>query len=115
MASVPVVGWGDLQIIDKLGEGGFADVFRAVYQGQVVCVKQWRCQELPPDQLHLFQREVQIGSMIRHPNCVTLFAICLQPLALVMEFVDGLDLYDLIHNPGFQLTVLSFAIDPTGD
>lgn len=86
-------------------------MYKGVFRGQTVCVKRWRYQDLPPDQVQLFQREVQIGSMIRHPNCCQLLAICLQPISLVLEFVDGFDLYDLIHNPQFNMTV-RFLLHP---
>jgi len=95
-----------VQILDKVGEGGFADIYKAIYRGQLCALKQWRQKDLPPEQLQLFQREVQIGGLICHPNCVTLHAVCLQPICLLMEFVDGCDLYDLIHDPSVTLTVL---------
>eukprot|EP00698_Gefionella_okellyi_P009791 TRINITY_DN250_c0_g1_i2.p1 TRINITY_DN250_c0_g1~~TRINITY_DN250_c0_g1_i2.p1 ORF type:complete len:293 (-),score=45.13 TRINITY_DN250_c0_g1_i2:127-1005(-) len=112
--NVPVIPYEDIQILETIGNGGFADIFKALYRGQPVAVKRWRVQDFAADQLQLFQREVQIGSSVRHANCVTLYAVTLQPFALVMEYVDGLDLYDLIHNPSNTLTwamIRQMAID----
>ena len=105
MSEVAVINWSEISTIEKVGEGGFADVYKATFRGMLVGVKMWRYQQLPPEQVQLFQREVQVGATIDHPNCVKLYAVCLDPVALVMEFIDGCDLYDLLHNPQVAMTV----------
>ncbi len=88
---------------DKVGEGGFGDVFRATDDntGMDVAVKCSRPQESCKiqDFEQRFMREVSCISKLRHPGIVQLFDYGSLPdktLYIVMEYVCGLNLDVLI-------------------
>lgn len=90
-------------IEDKLGDGGFGDVFRARDIGTgidvaIKCSRPGDSKQLP-DQQQRFMREVACSSKLRHPNIVQVYeygALSDGTLYLVMEFVCGKNLEDLI-------------------
>ena len=88
---------------DKVGDGGFGDVFRAVDDntGMEVAIKCSRPQESSriQDFEQRFLREVACISKLRHPGIVQLFdygALPDKTFYLVMEYVCGLNLDVLI-------------------
>ena len=88
---------------DKVGNGGFGDVFRAVDDntGMEVAIKCSRPQESSriQDFEQRFLREVACISKLRHPGIVQLFdygALPDKTFYLVMEYVCGLNLDVLI-------------------
>ena len=58
------ISYDDIKIDRQLGEGGFAEVFKGVYQGVDVAVKRWKIQSLPADQMELFRREVECNKFV---------------------------------------------------
>ncbi|MCL2325158.1 MAG: serine/threonine protein kinase [Proteobacteria bacterium] len=90
-------------IEEKIGEGGFGDVFRArdVVSGMEVAIKCSRPSGAArlPDHQQRFLREVSCASKVRHPNIVQVFdygALADGTLYLVMEYVCGTNLEVLI-------------------
>ena len=55
--------------------------------------------ETGQDQQQLFVRELQVGSRLNHPNVVRCLGFCVSPLALVLEYVPGRELFDALHDP----------------
>ncbi len=81
------------KILDRLGKGRTAGVYKAVHQlGQVVAIK-----VLPPSRaqkpqiLARFQREIRLALKLKHPNVVRSFQIGKTGGLhyLVMEYLDG--------------------------
>ena len=90
-------------IEEKIGEGGFGDVFRArdLNSGMEVAMKcSHPCDpEKMNDKEQRFLREVSCISKLRHPNIVQMYEYGTLPdktLFLVMEYVQGFNLEDLI-------------------
>lgn len=96
---------GNYVILEKLGQGGMAQVFKAQHRRmkRLVALK-----ELPPavakDPLAVkrFQREVEAAAKLAHPNIVTAFDAdeANGIHFLVMEYVDGRDLASVVRNEG---------------
>src|SRR4051794_14388510 len=64
---------GPFVLLDKLGEGGMGQVFKARHQhmGRVVALKLMHKEKLAnPDSVKRFYREVQAVSRLNHPNIV---------------------------------------------
>lgn len=90
---------------EKIGDGGFGDVFRArdINTGMEVAIKCSRADAAETklkDREQRFMREVSCLSKLRHPGIVQIFEYGTLPedgtLYLVMEFVCGLTLETLI-------------------
>jgi serine/threonine protein kinase len=102
--------WGDLaigpyQVLDRLGEGGISEVFKAwdTLRGRVVALKVLR-QHLArkTDAIRQFQRELQAVTRLSHPNIIKTFDAN-QVGALhyfAMEFVEGMDLDHFVQHVG---------------
>ncbi|GAB4540184.1 MAG: Stk1 family PASTA domain-containing Ser/Thr kinase [Anaerolineae bacterium] len=100
--SEPIIFNNRYQILDKLGEGGLAEVYRAqdVALGRLVAVKALRREYvLDPAFLVRFHREAQSAASLTHPNIVAVydFGQDLGRPYIVMEYVPGRDLRTIIN------------------
>lgn len=98
----PVIN-GRYQLLEKIGEGGMAEVWRArdTALGRIVALKVLRTQySSDPDFLTRFRREAQAAANLTHPNIVNVFDIgqAGERHYMVMEYVDGPNLKDLIRD-----------------
>jgi serine/threonine-protein kinase len=96
---------GPYVLLERLGEGGTGQVFKARHQlmQRVVALKIIRKELLTDDEVvQRFQREVQLVSQLTHPNIV--HAYDAGPLGttfcLVMEYVEGISLGRLVKQQG---------------
>uniref|UniRef100_M4BH68 non-specific serine/threonine protein kinase n=1 Tax=Hyaloperonospora arabidopsidis (strain Emoy2) TaxID=559515 RepID=M4BH68_HYAAE len=89
----------ELQIDEMIGQGAFGTVHRAKWRGTVVAVKILVCQYLTADILEEFEAEVQIMSILRHPNICLLMGACLEPptRCLVIEYLPRGSLWNVIR------------------
>lgn len=92
---------GPYKILDRIGRGRMAGVYKAMHQlGQVVAIK-----VLPPSKArnkHLlarFKREAKLALRLNHPNIVRTFQVGDEKglLYLVMEHLEGETLEEVLH------------------
>jgi eukaryotic-like serine/threonine-protein kinase len=97
----------DYKILDRLGKGRMAGVYKAQHQlGQIVAIK-----VLPPSKaresnlLARFQREARLALRLKHPNIVRTFqtGVAHDLHYLVMEYLEGETLEDVIQRRGKML------------
>ena len=98
--------YGPYKVLYAVGSGTFARVFRAVHRqtGEIVALKVLRKRYSDPDkpeqaaQAAQFIREGKLGLMLRHPNIVPIYDVASDGRShyLVMEFVEGWNLRDLV-------------------
>jgi len=72
---------------EKLGQGAFGCVYKGMWRGSVVALKQLHKQDEAA--AISFLKEVQIMCKLRHANVVQYYGVCMHPTlrCLVMEFV----------------------------
>ncbi|TDH69785.1 hypothetical protein CCR75_008126 [Bremia lactucae] len=82
-----------------IGEGAFGKVHEGKWRGKSVAVKLLICQDLRRDILHEFQSEVEIMSVLRHPNICRLLGACMDPphRALVVELLQRGSLWGVLR------------------
>jgi len=98
-----------LTVMEKVGAGGTAEVFRGRWKGQKVAIKQLLLvKNIDVKELVSFQREVQVLASIVHPNLVKFFGVVFEsrPYRIITEFCEGGTAFDLIHNADFHLSWL---------
>ncbi len=95
--------YADYKVLYVIGAGTFARVYRAEKDGQVYAVKVLRKRFRDEvKELEQFLREGSMGLKLRHPNIVSIFDVVpdkRNPF-LVMEFVEGQTLRDLVKRRG---------------
>ncbi len=94
---------GKYQVLDVIGNGGMGEVYRGFADGQVVAIKilnERRAGEA--DFRSRFAREAQSTSKLNHPNIVRAIEFGEQDNTayLVLEFIEGQELGDVIKNNG---------------
>jgi serine/threonine-protein kinase len=96
---------GRYRLIELLGQGGMATIFRA-RDNQLerdVAVKVLRSEYgRDPDFLARFRSEAQAAASLNHPNIVSVFDFGQDPAGpyIVMELVDGEDLASILRTQG---------------
>ncbi|OIJ17786.1 hypothetical protein BKP45_19680 [Anaerobacillus alkalidiazotrophicus] len=93
------------QILETIGGGGMANVYKAhdVILNRVVAVKVLRPQFSDDDEfIRRFRREAQAATSLSHPNVVNIYDVGEEDdlYYIVMEYVEGLTLKQLIQQRG---------------
>ena len=96
---------GQYRILDQIGRGGMGRVFKAEHltMNRIVALKVLSSRLTRTDRARiLFQREVRAAARLIHPNIVTAYDAnqANDRLYLVMEFVNGPNLQELVQQRG---------------
>jgi mitogen-activated protein kinase kinase kinase 9 len=88
----------------KIGEGAFGVVYKCKYRQSFVAVKQLKQISLDSDQGREFLAEARLMIDLKpHANVVTFLGICLDPLAIVTEFLPEGALNDKLEDDSFTM------------
>ncbi|XP_069108544.1 uncharacterized protein [Argopecten irradians] len=93
-----VIKFDELAMGEKIGHGGFGDIYSAKWKDTLVAVKKLRVQRVSQKRLRDFTSEIKIFCTLDHPNIVQFYgACCVSPnIAIVMEFMEGC-LFQMLH------------------
>jgi serine/threonine protein kinase len=96
---------GSYVLLERLGEGGMGEVFKARHQkmGRVVAIKLIRKERLANEAaVKRFHREIRSAAVLSHPNVVHAFDADQVGTThlFVMEYVEGVDLNKLVKEKG---------------
>ena len=99
---VPIIANDDVKIICALGQGGCGIVYKGeLSDGMDVAIKELRVDphegRVSPAQFRDFQHEVYMMSGLVNPYLVQLLGIQVQPLRMVLEYVPGRDLSEVLQ------------------
>ncbi len=93
---------GNCRIVDEIGSGGMATVYKAVQEplDRTVAVKMLKMNIAQDVQFaQRFEREALFMASLQHENILHVidFVKDHKTLSIVMEYIDGIDLYDLLE------------------
>ena len=105
MAEIGQVLGGRYRLVELLGSGGMATIYRATDTGlgRDVALKLLRPEYLrDPDFSSRFRQEAQAAASLSHPNIVTVYDYGEDPSGpyIVMELIDGEDLATILRRSG---------------
>src|SRR3954465_13517131 len=95
----PSILGGRYRVLDRLGAGGMATVYLAedTRLGRKVAVKRLHS-DSPDDAAQRFQREATVGASLSHTHPLTVSdtVACDEGVLIVMEYVEGENLAELM-------------------
>src|SRR3954469_20250312 len=97
--------YGRYQLVEQIGKGGMAEVFRAVADGfqgfrRVFVVKRIRPEKSDsPEFVQMFCDEARISALLNHPNIVQVydFGQIAGSYFMAMEYLHGKDLSSVLR------------------
>ena len=112
---------GDYILTNKLGKGGFGDVYLAIKKGrkeQFAIKKMYRKNIESPELFKYFKSEIQILNILHHPNIVKLEEVKKDKdyYYVVMEYINGgsllecLKKYKKIHRKAFTEEIVQYLM-----
>ena len=96
---------GNCRVLEEVASGGMAVVYRAIQDGlnRTVAIKALKSSVAVDEQLvKRFEREAQSLAALQHENIIHIYDFHEEAgnLFIVMEYVAGIDLYDLLDHAG---------------
>ena len=96
---------GNCRIVEEVASGGMAVVYRAVQDplGRTVAIKALKSSAaLEENVVTRFEREAKSLALLQHENIIHIYDFHRErgALFIVMEYVQGIDLYDLLEKCG---------------
>eukprot|EP01111_Echinosteliopsis_oligospora_P012589 TRINITY_DN432_c0_g1_i1.p1 TRINITY_DN432_c0_g1~~TRINITY_DN432_c0_g1_i1.p1 ORF type:complete len:406 (-),score=87.49 TRINITY_DN432_c0_g1_i1:56-1273(-) len=101
---VTIIQKEEVQELEKLGEGAFGRVYKALWRGRVVAVK-----KITGQMDSVVMSEIEILWRLRHPNVAEMLGVIDTnaggEISIVTEFYNSGSLYDLLHVKGVKLSL----------
>ena len=101
MSLVPGSSIGPYQVLEKLGEGGMGEVYRArdTRLERTVAIKILSPAVATPDRIERFAQEARAASTLNHPNILTIYDVGQErdTAYFAMEWVDGKTVRELLR------------------
>eukprot|EP01129_Flabellula_baltica_P006020 TRINITY_DN2218_c0_g1_i1.p1 TRINITY_DN2218_c0_g1~~TRINITY_DN2218_c0_g1_i1.p1 ORF type:complete len:795 (+),score=145.22 TRINITY_DN2218_c0_g1_i1:40-2424(+) len=105
--------WSDINLIKKVGEGVYGDVWMADYNGHKVACKVIK-KELTPKDIEKTLEELRLMKTLKHPNITLLMGSCLNDknqITIITEFAGRGDLKDVLPQVTDLSQRLKLALD----
>mmetsp|Transcript_55836 Transcript_55836/g.173088 ORF Transcript_55836/g.173088 Transcript_55836/m.173088 type:complete len:378 (-) Transcript_55836:96-1229(-) len=89
----------EVSVGSQIAQGGFASVHHATWRCTPCAMKKIFDPVITAELKADFENEVRMLRRLRHPNIVTLMAVCRTPpsLSFLTEFIDGGSLFEMLH------------------
>lgn len=97
----------ELTFYEKIGGGCYGNVFRGECRGKEVAIKKLFKQDLKPESIAEFKKEVEICSRLHHPNVLLFMGACTKPneLCIVTELMPKGNLETTLRNKDVPISL----------
>eukprot|EP01016_Furgasonia_blochmanni_P029901 TRINITY_DN3127_c0_g1_i1.p1 TRINITY_DN3127_c0_g1~~TRINITY_DN3127_c0_g1_i1.p1 ORF type:complete len:881 (+),score=200.72 TRINITY_DN3127_c0_g1_i1:144-2786(+) len=103
-----IIKYEELEFEKKVGEGGYGEVYKGVWLGQEVAIKQYgkRHTRHHTKKTEDFMKEVNVLSNLRHPNIVLYMGVCVNytKCLMITEYLELGSLFDVLHKLNTKLS-----------
>lgn len=84
-----IINFNDLNLDTKIGKGGFGVVYKGIWKGNIVAIKQIHeiLMQFDENWKTKFLKEAKIYSTLNHPNIVQLYGVTIDPYSIITEFM----------------------------
>jgi len=110
---VTIIQKEEIHEMEKLGEGAFGRVYKAMWQGRIIAEK-----KITGQLDSVVMGEIEILWRLRHPNVAEMLGVVdtstSGEICIITEFYNGGSLYDVLHGQKVQLSleeIISYATD----
>jgi len=104
------IEYSEVECQEKIGAGGFGDVYRGNFRGTEVAIKKIISDKFSQEAIDELLKEAKIMSGLRHPNVVLFMGFCHPPnTCMVFEFIKRGSLYDLLYREKRKFTTHEVA------
>ncbi|KAL6054770.1 putative serine/threonine-protein kinase/receptor [Balamuthia mandrillaris] len=101
--TVRLIDGRDIEVYERIGIGGYGEVFRGSWHGTIVAIKTLFAFSAKNRiaSLESLLKEVRILSQLRHPNVLLFIGLSLNEGAqsLITEYMSNGSVWDMIHDP----------------
>lgn len=99
MPGVREVSLSDLELGEKIAQGGFSVIHKGKLNGTPVAIKKIFDPRLTDELLQEIQNEIVMQSILRHPNIAILMGVIpkIPDIYIIFEHVSQGSLFDLLH------------------
>eukprot|EP00475_Leptophrys_vorax_P045521 TRINITY_DN9473_c0_g1_i4.p1 TRINITY_DN9473_c0_g1~~TRINITY_DN9473_c0_g1_i4.p1 ORF type:complete len:501 (-),score=99.67 TRINITY_DN9473_c0_g1_i4:534-1964(-) len=99
------IDFNEIELKERIGLGGFAEVFKGEWRGTEVAVKKLLPNKQTKESIEEFKTEIDMMRKLRHPHIVLFMGASLKPpnVCIVTELLQ-MSLFDLLHNTKVKLT-----------
>ncbi|XP_057303847.1 probable serine/threonine-protein kinase DDB_G0267686 [Hydractinia symbiolongicarpus] len=93
-----VIDFNEITLENKVGQGGFGEVYAGKWLSRRVAIKILRVQRVSKKRQAQFEGEIKIFNELFHKNIVTFYGACIKTpnLCMVMELMQD-SLFDMLH------------------
>jgi len=92
------ISYTEVDCQEKIGGGGFGDVYKGNFRGTEVAIKKVLSDKLSKDAVEELIKEAEIMTNLRHPNVVLFMGFSRPPdCCLLFEYIRRGSLYDLLY------------------
>ena len=98
-----------IQKKDLLGSGGFADVFKCIFNGRFCALKILRKGAESDETMEKFMKEVELMGKLKHSNCVRIYAFTRSPMSMIMEFCTN-DCLEAVYGKDKEYYTLKLGV-----
>ena len=93
---LPQIDVNKLIVQEVLGEGTYGKVLKGELDGNLVAIKLLKGSAVL-EHFSEFQSEAYLMSLLDHPNIVKFYGITVQPPQIILQFINGSDLFQFLH------------------
>ncbi|CDJ28761.1 Tyrosine kinase-like (TKL) protein, putative [Eimeria mitis] len=93
-----MINSADFTLKSCISQGSFGTVYKAVWKGEVVAIKQAHG-KMTLEAMRSVAREINSYRMIQHPFIVRYYGVCIDQnfVGLVTEYLDGGNIFDILY------------------